>query len=75
MATSNARQFVKYDFYKVDSAWRRLPSAEREDNRQEFCAVVRELDSGMFIRSFSTVGLRVDADFLFWKASDTLEQV
>ena len=75
MATSNARQFVKYDFYKVDPAWRRLPSAERKDNRQEFCAVVEELASGMFIRSFSTVGLRGDADFLLWKASDTLEQV
>lgn len=75
MAGSNSREFVKYDFYRVDPLWRRLPQEEREDNRREFCAVVDELASGMFIRSFSLVGLRGDADILLWGASTSLEQL
>ena len=75
MAGSNGRQFVKYDFYLVDPVWRRLPVEERADNRREYYAVVEELASGMFVRSFSLVGLRADADFLLWKSSDTLEQL
>ena len=75
MAGPNGRQFVKYNLYKVDPLWRRLAWEERDDNRREFSAVVEELGSSMFIRSFSLVGLRGDADFLLWEASDSLEQI
>ncbi len=75
MADSNGRQFVKYDFYSVDPLWRRLPPEEQELDRREFCAVVDEQASGMFLRSFSLVGLRGDADFMLWKAADSLEQL
>ena len=75
MAESNGPQFVKYNFYSVDPLWRRLSPEERADNRQEFCAVVDALASGMFIRSFSLVGLRGDADFLLWQAADSLEHL
>ena len=75
MAESNGRQFVKYNFFQVDPHWRRLPADEREMNRREFCAVVDELATSMFIRSFSLVGLRSDTDFLLWEASDSLEQL
>ena len=69
------RQFVKYNFYAVDPLWRRLPQEERDASREEFVAVVDELSTSMFIRSFSLVGLRGDADFLLWQASDSLEQL
>ena len=72
---SNGRQFVKYNFYKVDPLWRRLPREERADNRREFCAVVDELATSRFIRSYSLVGLRGDADFLLWEASGGLEEL
>ena len=62
-------------FYLVDPVWRRLPADERADNRREFYAVVGKLALGMFVRSFSLVGLRADADFLLWKSLDTLEQL
>ena len=75
MADSNGPQFVKYNFYSVDPLWSRLTADERADNRQQFCAVVDELASGMFMRSFSLVGLRGDADFLLWEAADSLEQL
>ena len=75
MSESDGRQFVKYSFYKVDPLWRRLPWEERADHRREFCAVVEEAASSRFISSFSLVGLRADADFLLWEASDSLEEV
>jgi chlorite dismutase len=71
----NGRQFVKYSLFAIDPLWRRLPDDERNEGRREFSAVVDELSSGMFIRSFSMVGLRGDADFMLWHASETLEQL
>lgn len=71
----NGRQFVKYSLFAIDPLWRRLPDDERDEGRREFGAVVDELSSGMFIRSFSMVGLRGDADFMLWHAADTLEQL
>ena len=75
MAQSNGRQFVKYNFFKVDPLWRRLPEVERTDNKREFAAVVEESATHMLIRSYSLVGLRGDADFLLWQAADTLESL
>ena len=73
MADSNGRDFVKYNFFKVDPAWRRLPVEDREAGKKEFMAVIDEFDSEMFTRSFSMVGLRGDADFLLWQSSQELE--
>ena len=75
MADLNGRQAVKFDFYKVDPVWRRLPEAQRANNREEFAAVIDELSGGMMVRSYSLVGLRADADFLLWKAADGLEHL
>lgn len=75
MAGSNGRQFVKYSFFKVDPLWRRLPHAERDDNKREFAAVVDESAAHMFARSYSLVGLRGDADFMLWQAADTLDSL
>ena len=75
MAESERRQFVKYNFYKVDPLWRRLPEGERADNKREFAAVVDETATHMLIRSYSLVGLRGDADILLWQAAETLESL
>ncbi len=75
MAGSDGRQFVKYNFYKVAPEWRRLPERERSAGKQELAAVIEEFSGHMFIRSFSLVGIRGDADFLLWQASDTLEDL
>ena len=75
MTSSNGRQLVKYNFFKVDPLWRRLPEQERADSRMEFGAVVDELSDGMMMRSYSLVGLRGDADFLLWEAADSLESL
>ena len=75
MADENGRQFVKYSFFSVDPAWRRLPESDRTESKEELAAVVDEAASYMFVRSFSLVGLRGDADFLLWQAADSLESL
>lgn len=75
MAQSERRQFVKFSFFKVAPEWRRLSEAERTDHKREFASVVAELDSRVFTRSFSLVGLRADADFMLWQATDSLEEI
>ena len=72
---ASGRQFVKYDLFAIDPLWRRLPDEEKDEGRREFSAVIDELSSDMFIRSFSMVGLRGDVDFMLWHATENLEQL
>ena len=75
MAGSESRQFVKYNFFRVDPLWRRLSQDERSEGKAEFAAVVEESAGQLFTRSYSLVGLRGDADILLWQATDTLESL
>jgi chlorite dismutase len=68
-------QFVKYDFYKLDPQWRRLPSSEKEEHKQEFIAVLDELSADVSVLPYSLVGLRGDCDFLLWKVAPDLDQL
>lgn len=69
------RQFVKYNFYQLDPAWRRLPLQERERGRQEFLAVADEFSARLFLRSYSLVGIRGDVDLLLWLVAWELEHI
>lgn len=60
------RQVVKYNFYQVEPAWRRLPDAERDGHRRELTALVGEFSDRIEVRTYSLVGLRADTDFLLW---------
>jgi chlorite dismutase len=67
------RQVVKFTFFRVDPAWRRLPSEERERTKSELCAAVESFGDRLLTRSYSLVGMRGDADFLLWQIGDRLE--
>ncbi len=67
------RQFVKFSFFKLDPAWRRLPVEEREQGKQELCAAVEAFGSRMLIGSYSLVGIRGDADLVLWQVAEGLE--
>jgi len=67
------RQVVKFTFFRVDPAWRRLPAEERERTKGELCAAVESYGDRLLIRSYSLVGMRGDADFLLWQIGDRLE--
>jgi chlorite dismutase len=67
------QQFVNYLFFKTDSAWRRLPSAERDYGKSEFSAAVTTWKTKCLVIPFSTVGTRGDTDFILWRISERLE--
>jgi chlorite dismutase len=64
---TSRQQFVKYSFYKLDPAFRRLPRAEREQGIKEFLAVMEDLyPRGELLRPYSLTGVRGDCDFMLW---------
>ncbi len=71
------RQFLNYAFYKVDPAFRRLPAPERRAAADEFMEVVGawEDHNDLLLRTYSLVGLRGDADFMFWRISNDLRRL
>lgn len=69
------RQVVKFSFYKVDPAWRRLSAAEREAGKEQLCQAVEAFGQRLLIRSYSLVGMRGDADLLLWQIGDRLEDI
>jgi chlorite dismutase len=64
---------VKFTFFRVDPAWRRLPAEERERTKSELCAAVESFGDRLLIRSYSLIGMRGDADLLLWQVGDRLE--
>ncbi|PTM57739.1 chlorite dismutase family protein [Desmospora activa] len=68
-------QFVNFLFLKVDPAWRRLSQEEQERGKQEFADVINEYHgkNGMMVLSYSTVGIRADADLVLWRIAKDVE--
>jgi chlorite dismutase len=71
--TPTRRQYVRFAFFRVDPAWRRLPEEEKQRGYAEFLAVIDETTPTMLVRSYSCIGLRSDADFLLWQVSYELD--
>jgi chlorite dismutase len=69
------RQFVNFAFYKLDPAFRRQPADQRRSARDEFVAVVGQRQPGLICLSYSTVGLRGDADLLLWRISHDSDDI
>jgi chlorite dismutase len=61
------RQFVNFGFYKLDPAFRRLPDHDKLQARSEFLGLFQKPRDGLMCLTYSTVGLRPDADFLLWR--------
>jgi chlorite dismutase len=75
MPDSPARHFVKFTFLKVDPAWRRLDPGDRGQHKREFAAACAEFAEDHFLRTYTLVGMRGDADLLVRAASRTLEPI
>lgn len=67
------REFVKYTFFKVDRAWRALDDGARRSHKNEFAAVVDEIATACWLRTYSLVGLRGDADLLIRQAAPAVD--
>jgi chlorite dismutase len=69
------RHFVKFTFLKLDPAWRRRSSEERAEDKREFAAAVADFAEGHFLRTYSLVGTRGDADLMVRAVSPSLEAI
>ena len=72
---SGRRQYVKFTFFKVDAAWRRLDAFAREEQIAAFRDVIAGWEGRNLVRCFSTVGTRGDVDFMIWQVSYDLDDI
>jgi chlorite dismutase len=72
---SEARNYVKYTFLKVDPAWRRRSVEERAADKLEFAAACREFGEDHFLRTYSLVGTRGDCDLMVRAICRSLEPI
>ncbi len=75
MTATPPPQFVKYTFYQVDPAWRRLPVETRAQDKRELAGVIDGASPPMMVRTYSLMGMRADADIMVWSVSPDLEHV
>ncbi len=69
------RHFVKFTFVKVEPGWRALPAGERAGHKREFAAACADFAGEHFLRAYSLVGTRGDADLMVRAASPTLDPI
>jgi chlorite dismutase len=69
-------QYVAYTFFRVDPAWRRLPVEDRAAGKDAFAEIVEDWSARMdSLRTYTTSGVRADADFFFWKITSRYEDL
>ncbi len=67
------REFLKYTFYKVQSAWRHLPVEAKKKQKAEFAGLLHDLEDEVTLRFYSLQGIRADADFMIWAIDPNVE--
>src|SRR5258708_12193302 len=69
----SARQCVKYSFFKVDQAFRRLPQEKQADLKLELIKTIRQFNRRMLLRTYSLFGIRGDVDFMLWQVAEEID--
>ena len=69
----NEQYFFNFSFFKIDPKWRWMADLAKEESAKEVENVI--INSGIRFRTYSTLGLRDDAEFLFWFAAETVEEI
>src|SRR3982074_1994186 len=67
------RQVVRFAFYKLDSAWRRLSAEGRGSANLEFGETIESFAGRLLLRPYGLVGIRGDCDFLLWQVAENLD--
>jgi len=70
---SEKKVFFSFSFFKIDPKWRWMADLAKEESAKEVENVIKK--SNVKFRSYSTLGLRDDVEFLFWFASESLEEI
>src|ERR1051325_6888912 len=72
---SEKRQVVRFAFYKLDSAWRRLPAERQASAKLEFGETIESFAGRLLLRPYGLVGIRGDCDFLLWQGAEDLDSL
>jgi chlorite dismutase len=70
---SDKKVFFSFLFFKIDPKWRWMADLAKEESAKEVENVIKR--SNVKFRSYSTLGLRDDAEFLLWFASESLDEI
>jgi len=73
MSEEENQYFFNFSFFKIDPKWRWMADLAKEESARELENVMENLP--VRIRTYSTLGLRDDADFLIWFMSESLEDI
>jgi len=74
-AASPPPQYVKFTFFRIDPAWRRIEPLRKSEDKEEFAAVVAKFEDSLILRTYSTVGTRGDCDFFLWTVGSNLDEI
>jgi chlorite dismutase len=69
------RHYVKFTFLKLDPAWRRRDPGDRARDKREFAAACNDFAEDHFLRAYSLVGTRGDADLMIRTAAARIEPI
>ena len=72
---NNSEKFFTFTFYKVDPKWRWLNEMGKDESSREFLELLNTARKRMKIRTYSTIGLRHDSEFMIWTMSPSLENI
>src|SRR5467141_1525828 len=67
------RQVVRFAFYSLDTAWRRLSAERQAGSKIEFGQVIESFAGRLLLRPYGLVGIRGDCDFLLWQVAENLD--
>src|SRR5438309_12113560 len=71
-ASPEHRQVVRYAFYKLDPAWRRLPPERQAAGKVEFAETIERFHGRLLLRPYGLVGIRGDCAVLLWQVAEDL---
>ncbi len=69
------RQVVRFAFYKLDGAWRRLSAERQASSKIEFGQAIESFTGRLLLRPYGLVGIRGDCDFLLWQVAEDLDSL
>ncbi len=72
---NSSEKFFTFTFYKVDPKWRWLNELGKDETSREFLELLNTARKRIKIRTYSTIGLRHDSEFMIWTLSPSLENI
>ena len=73
MSETQPKYFFNFSFFKIDPKWRWMADLAKEESAKELENVL--LNSPVKCRTYSTLGLRDDADLLLWFMSESIDDI